>query len=249
MGEVEPVADFPVGAIVMVFLAAAVLYVDVALLQPIFEVLVNDDRVVRMLAVGFVVGSAVTAAAFGVQLAKGRRGWAALTGFAWVLIAGGTTFVRAHHEEIVGELGSHYDPWLAVLTASLLLASAVDIAIYAPTLLGPRGYLAFVVLRIKLWWLSWRRGRAIARRTSDERFLAQLAEERDRTGRLHEIAQQRIAFLERELYAFSRDRVVEALGHPRNGGLIAQPIAYKADQREAAGTHGGLHAVDGITPA
>ncbi|MGN2635385.1 hypothetical protein ACWEKT_02560 [Nocardia takedensis] len=221
-----PTPYFPFVSAVLLAAAIAGMIIDVILAKAAFDVIVNESEFVSALVATGVAGiAAVTALGGGLAWRHGHRlgGAALLAG--WLLIGITLAALRWQRGSLEGFANDPADRWIAMLMLAVFLAAGIEIATHGSALLDNDSYFAVRSARRAVAKIDRKRNRVAAEYGRIALALSRFPDIRDRARRQHEMAQQRIDSMERELHAYARDQVVEALRNSRNGGLTAQPVA------------------------
>lgn len=219
----------PTAHAVLLALAVIGMAVDILLVKAALDVVLNESQLVSAcLAVGIALVAAATSAGGGYALRRGHRVVGSLTMCAWFVIGLSLALLRWNHGSLVsGGENTTRDMILALLMLCVYIAAGIEIAVSAGILLDRDIASRANSARRSLNRSERRRRRVAAQYARADRALSRIPDHRKRAARQHGTAQARINWIERELMAYSRDLVAEALASPASTGVIRQPRAER----------------------
>ncbi|MGV9748312.1 hypothetical protein ACWDTG_25915 [Rhodococcus zopfii] len=225
-GARSGVPYLPMTSVIILVLAAVGTVIDVILAKGALDVVLNETEFISAItAIGIALIAVGTAAGAGLA-ARRRHGVVSVIAFiAWLMIGVALTSMRWNRNTLNGmDENLMSDKVLALLMLAVFIAAGVEISVHGSQLLVSDSFFATRSARRKIARIDRRRQRVVAQYGRVGLALRGLTEKRERAERQHEMAQFRIGHIEKELMAFARDRIAEALAHPEKTGLIRQPV-------------------------
>lgn len=220
-------------------LIAAVLgnIVDVILAKGALDVVLNESEFISLItAIGMALIAVVTAIGGGLALRHGNRPLAAAAFTAWFCIGLALATMRWNKDTLDGlPDNASSDKVLALLMLAVFVAAGIEVAIHGARIFTADNFFATRTARRTVRRIDKRRNTIAAQYARVGLELADHPEKRARAGRQHDMAQANIGHVQRELLAFARDRIAEALHDPSKTGVVRQPVVpYTPDEGDAA---------------
>lgn len=222
----SPLPYLPTASVVILVVAILGSTIEVILAKGALDVVLNESEFISAItAIGLTVIAVGAAVSAGLALRHGHRllGGIALT--AWLLIGIALAYMRWNKGTFAGDIeNSIADRALAMIMIAVYVAAGIEIAIHGSRLLAAGAYFRTRSAHRAVNRLIKHRTAVLAQYGRVSVSLKQFGEKRTRASRQHNLAQNTIDHLERELAAFTRDRIAEALAGPEHTGVIRQPV-------------------------
>lgn len=226
-GAHTPIPYLPTASLIIVVVAVIGSVVDIILAKGAFDVILGENEFLSaVVATGIALVSVSIAVSGGIAIRRGHRSIGIVIMLSWLAIGVALAVMRWNRGTLDGDLENDGgDKILAIIMLAVFIAAGVEITDHGSRILAADAYLRTRSSRRAVARLARRRTAVVAQYGRVGLGLREFGEKRARAARQHDLAQNTIDELERELMAFARDRIAEALRDPAKTGLIRQPLA------------------------